>query len=212
MSCSQCVGIEEMFDDEHAAGELRRYRRRGPRITTRALIAELARLGVEGRTVLEVGGGVGEVHLELLARGASRATDVDASAAFLRTAGEEADRRGRRERVTHHHGNFVDVAARIEPADIVVLDKVICCYPDARSLLTLAAERAGSVLGLVYPTDSWLSRLFNWGFNLWMRADNFKTYVHRREDVEAFVRSRGLELRRRTLRGLWQIAVFSRGQ
>jgi len=210
MSCKQCTGIEEMFDSEHAKGELSRYRKRGPRMTTRRLVRELISRGVTGSTVLEVGGGVGDAHMALLAAGAGSAVDVDASKAFLKAAEKEAARGGLGERVKHLHGDFVDLAPGIAPADIVVLDKVVCCYPDAESLLTLSAERAGRILGLVYPSDNWISRVINWAFNLWTGMEDFKTYVHRRKDVETFVASRGLKLTKRLLIGLWQVAIFSR--
>ena len=212
MSCAQCVGIEELFDDDMADDELRRYHKRGPRRTTRVLIRVLTEIGVEGRSVLEIGGGVGAVHLALLEAGASSATNIDASSAFLRAAYKEAAKRGYRERISNRHGNFCDIAAEIPPADIVALDRVICCYHDARSLLQLSAERARSVLGLVYPRDTWLSRIINWVTNLtrgrWLPG--FKTYVHPREKVESFVRSRGMELQRRIKSPFWQVAVFSR--
>jgi len=212
MSCPQCVGIEELFDDDMAEDELRRYHKRGPRRTTRALIKAITGLGVQGRTVLEIGGGVGALHLALLEAGASTATDIDASAAFLRAAYKEAAGRGYRERISHRHANFVDVAVEVPPADIVALDRVICCYHDAQSLLELSADRARSVLGLVYPRDTALSRIINWFINLTRRRwlPGFKTYVHSREKVESFVRSRGLELLRRTRSPFWQVAIFSR--
>ena len=212
MSCEHCAGIEEMFDDENAEDELKRFRKRGPRWTTRILIRELVAQGVDGRTVLEVGGGVGVVHLALLEAGARNAIDVDASAAFLRAARKEAQRRGLGKRVTHRHGNFVDLAAETPAADIVALDRVVCCYDDAQSLVALAAERARAVLGIVYPRDNWPSRLINWALNLrWTRvAEGFRTYVHSREKVEGAVITRGLQFQRRINLGLWQVAVFSR--
>ncbi|MGO9413252.1 MAG: class I SAM-dependent methyltransferase [Spirochaetia bacterium] len=214
MSCEHCAGIEEMFDGDHAEDELEHYRKRGPRRTTRMLIKELLALGVQGRSVLEVGGGVGAVHLALLKAGAREATDVDASGAFLKVAEREAGRHRLHGRVTYVHGNFVDLAPRVATADVVTLDKVVCCYSDAQSLLEASAEHARSILGLVYPRDGWLSRLVNWAFNLrWVRvADGFRTYVHPRVAVEAAVRSRGLHLVRRTTLGFWQVAVFSRSR
>jgi SAM-dependent methyltransferase len=212
MSCQHCIGMEEMFDDEHAEDELKHYRKRGPRRTTRILIRELSAPGVKDQTVLDVGGGVGAVHLALLKAGAQRATDVDASAGFLRAAQREAGRRRLLSRVAHVHGNFVELAPGTAAADIVAMDKVVCCYDDARSLVALAAERARKTLGLVYPRDGWLSRLVNWALNLrWIRqAEGFRTYVHSRQLVEAVIRSRGLELQRRITIGLWQVAIFNR--
>ncbi len=201
-----------MFDDENVEDEVKRLHKRGPRRTTRILIRELTGRGVEGRTVLEVGGGVGAVHLALLEAGARAATDVEASKAFLRAARKEAARRHLDSRVTHHHGNFVELAPGLAAADIVALDRVVCCYDDAQSLVGLAAGLTRGHLGLVYPLDNWMSRLINWAFNLrWIRqTDGFKTYVHSRESVETVIKSRGLELQRRIARGFWQIALFSR--
>jgi magnesium-protoporphyrin O-methyltransferase len=200
-----------MFDDDHAEDELKRYRKRGPRRTTRILIRELLALGVEGRTALDVGGGVGAVHLALLEAGAREATDVDASAAFLRAAKKEAIRRGLSSRVTHRHGDFVELASQTSAADIVALDKVVCCYEDAQALLALAAERARRILGLVYPRDGWLTRLVNWVFNLkWLRSvDSFRTFVHSRKKVEEVIMARGFQLLHRIPCGFWQVTVFS---
>ena len=212
MTCPQCVGIEEMFDGDHAEDELHRYRRRGPRRTTRILIRELSAGGVKGQTVLDVGGGVGAVHLALLKAGASEATDVDASAAFLGVAQREAGRRRLGGRVTYVHGDFAKLGRTTKSADIVALDKVVCCYHDARSLLELSAKRARRLLGLVYPLDNWVSRLVNWVFNLrWIRTTSgFRTYVHPREVVEGIVMGSGLRLERRIICGLWQVVLFSR--
>ncbi|HUI72271.1 MAG TPA: methyltransferase domain-containing protein [Spirochaetia bacterium] len=212
MTCPQCVGIEDMFDDEHAEDELRRYRRKGARRTTRILIRELASYGVKGKTVLDIGGGVGALHLALLKAGADHAIDVDASAGFLRAAQKEASRRRFASRVTYVHGDFVDLAHDTPHADIVALDKVVCCYPDAQALLDSSADHTGQALGLVYPRDGWISKLVNWAFNLrWVRmTDGFKTYVHSRQRVEEALASRGLQLTRRILVGFWQVVVFSR--
>jgi len=214
MTCPQCAGIEEMFDDEHAEDELRHYRKRGPRRTSRILIRELSARGVDGQTVLDVGGGVGAVHLALLKAGARQATDVDASAAFLRVAQREAGRRRLRGRVTYVHGDFAKLGRTTERADIVTLDKVVCCYCDAQSLLRWAADRTGRSLGIVYPRDGWLSRLVNWIFNLrWVRVtDGFRTFVHPRETVEGVITSSGLQMVRRVSCGLWQVVLFSRPQ
>src|SRR5947199_213845 len=85
------------------------------------------------------------------ADGASGATDVDASAAYLAAAREEAARQGHAERVAYHHGNFVDLAATLPPADIVTLDRVICCYHDMPALVERSSAKAARLYGLVYP-------------------------------------------------------------
>jgi magnesium-protoporphyrin O-methyltransferase len=96
--------------------------------STRLLVEALRTQGIEGLMLLDVGGGVGAVIYALLQSRASVATDVDASAAYLATARDEAERQGLAERIAFHHGDFVVLAPTLPTADIVTLDRVICCY------------------------------------------------------------------------------------
>src|SRR5512147_1748560 len=130
MNCCQCQGIENVFSQEHAVKELKHYRSAGPARTTRMLTEAIKALGVAGLSLLDIGGGVGAVQHALLEAGVQKVTDVDASSAYLNAAKEEAERRGYAESANFRHGNFVDLATNIAPADIVTLDRVICCYND----------------------------------------------------------------------------------
>jgi Methyltransferase small domain len=76
----------DFYNARLAASDLKRYREKGPRPWTRALVESLKAEGVEGATLLDIGGGVGVISHELLAAGASSATCVDASAAYLASA------------------------------------------------------------------------------------------------------------------------------
>ena len=144
-----------MFDALSARRELTAYRRSGPTGSTRRLIDAIKAAGVEGASVLDVGGGVGVVGFELLAAGAERLTDVDAARAYVALARREAKRRGLEERATFHHGDFVGLADEIEAADIVTLDRVVCCYGDWAALVGRSVEHARRIYGLVYPNDRW---------------------------------------------------------
>ena len=212
MNCCQCQGIEELFDDQLVNRELLRFRDRGPTRETKMLITALEERGVQGDTLLDIGGGVGAVQYGLLEAGCQVATDVDASRAYLRAAGEEAGRRGLTDRISYHHGNFVDLAPDIAPADIVTLDRVICCYPDVEKLVSLSADRAGKLYGLVFPRDGWLTRV---GFSILnfimrLRRSSFRIFPHSTRAVEALIASHGLRkvFYRRSL--LWQVIVYSR--
>jgi 2-polyprenyl-3-methyl-5-hydroxy-6-metoxy-1,4-benzoquinol methylase len=122
---------------------LRKYREKGPIPSTKALIDALIAEGVEGATVLDIGGGIGAVQHELLAAGAAHVTSVDASVSYLEAAREEASRRGVEDRVTYRHGDFVELAESVPPADVVTLDRVLNVYPE---YLTGAA--AGKVVSI----------------------------------------------------------------
>jgi 2-polyprenyl-3-methyl-5-hydroxy-6-metoxy-1,4-benzoquinol methylase len=212
MSCVQCIGIEDIFDERRAALELRRYRRRGPGRTSRLLVESIVAEGVTGLTVLDIGGGLGAVHLGLLSAGAGGAVDVDASAGYLKAAKQEAERQGVAGRIKHQHGNFVDLARGVTPADIVTLDRVICCYDDAQSLLDSSAAKARSLFGLVYPIDSRLMKIARGLLNFSLRTlgKRFRIFVHSSAQVDAIARSHGFLKRTYHKRGIWQVVVYAK--
>ena len=146
MSCSQCCGLERQFDDAHALRNLRRFRRKGPAKATRWLLGAVAQDGVEGRTFIDVGGGIGAIQHELMARGAAGGAHSDAAPAFLRAARSEAEARGYADRMRYVDGDFVERARQLPAADLVTLDRVVCCYPDMPALLGAAvwALQAGA--------------------------------------------------------------------
>jgi 2-polyprenyl-3-methyl-5-hydroxy-6-metoxy-1,4-benzoquinol methylase len=156
---SCCQGFDDVFGAKTAERDLARYRRRGPTRPTRRLIAELRERGVAGATVLDIGGGIGAVQQGLLDAGAERATSVEASGAFVRAAREEAERLGRGDRIAYRQGDYVELAAGLEPADVVTLDRVICCYGDVEALVGRSADHARRLYGLVHPREAWWTRL-----------------------------------------------------
>jgi 2-polyprenyl-3-methyl-5-hydroxy-6-metoxy-1,4-benzoquinol methylase len=203
---------DRQFDARHAAKHLRAYRQNGPAGLTRALIEALAAGGVDGQTVLDIGGGVGAVHHELLRSGAAAAVDVDASRAYIAVAMEEAERQGHADRVHYLTGDFVVLADEVEPADLVALDRVICCYGDMAALVDRSATLARRRYGIVYPRDTWLGRFGVAVLNATSRLSRspFRAYVHRSAEVDAIVAGHGLVqcLHRTTL--IWQLVIYER--
>jgi SAM-dependent methyltransferase len=208
--CACAVGNE--FGERAARHDRDAYRRKGPARTTAWLIEGLAAGGAGGTTVLDIGAGVGAVHLALLAAGAASAVDVDGSPAYVAVAASEAERAGVRDRVSHRTGDFVELAPAIEPADLVALDRVICCYPDMDALVRLSIARARRRYGVVYPRDTtWiraLGRVANAVARLFRQK--VRIWVHRTTDVDAIVRAAGFvpRLERSTL--FWQVVVYER--
>ncbi|HEX5588967.1 MAG TPA: methyltransferase domain-containing protein [Candidatus Limnocylindrales bacterium] len=209
--CGSCY--DSAFDGRLAERELREYRRRGPGRASRAIAEALARTGVEGRTVLDIGGGVGAVHQQLLARGAARVTDVDASRPYLEAARSEAERLDLADRVRFEYGDFVTLAPGIEAADLVALDRVVCCYGDVDALVGLAAARTRRRLAITMPPDAWPVRaVFALG-NAWYRLTRnaYRAYAHPQARVVAAARGAGLEpAGPPTSVGLWRLLVFER--
>lgn len=211
-SCGRCEGANALFGERTARRDLRRLRRRGPIASTRLLVEGLRADGVEGRTLLDVGGGVGAVQHSLLEAGARSATQVDASAAYLRASREEAERRGHADRVRYLHGDFVELAEEVPEADVVTLDRVICCYPDMERLVERSASRARERYGVVFPRDRWATRVGLPAGNLFnrLRGVPFRVFLHPPEAVDAAIRRQGLEPRFRRRTFFWHVAVYGR--
>jgi SAM-dependent methyltransferase len=212
MKTCQCQGIETEFDQREAAKKLADYRKHGPPATTRILIDALREAGIENRTLLDVGGGVGAIQHALLKAGARSAVSVDASTAYVAAAQEEARRQDLSERIEFHRGDFVELAGAIPPADIVTLDRVICCYDDMPALVGLSAARAQRLYALVYPRDAGWVRLGLRLENLFLRlkGSSFRAFVHPTAAVEAILRTHGLRRRFYRHTGVWQVAVYER--
>ena len=211
MTCNQCQGIEQEFNRKHALEQLYQYRKKGASATTRQLITALTTGDVNGLTLLDIGGGVGAIQLALLKAGVSRAVDVDASPAYLEVASQEAKRQGFIERVNYYQGDFVELAPTISPADIVTLDRVICCYDDMLALVSLSAQRARRIYGLVYPRDTWWVRLLLPVMNLYLRLQrsSFRVFAHPTLAVDAIVRAQGFTQRFYREMGFWQVVVYT---
>ncbi len=212
MTSCQCEGIEACFNPRLAAQELNHYRRKGAAKSTRRLIAALEAEGVAGMTLLDIGGGVGAIPHALLRDGVNTATTVDASTAYLDVARDEAQRRGLSDRMRFEHGNFVELAPDIPPADIVTLDRVLCCFDDMTALVSASAARATHLYGLVYPRAFWLLRAFtriHAGFARLM-GNQMRFFVHAPAAVDAIVRGQGFERRFYDTVGLWQVIVYAR--
>jgi magnesium-protoporphyrin O-methyltransferase len=200
------------FDHKIAVRDLRDYQKDGPAATTQALIDALRRRGVEQSTLLDIGGGVGVIQLELLKAGAQIAMSVDASPDYQAVARAEADRRGLADRIAFQLGDFVALAATIPPADIVTLDRVVCCYAQMEPLVRLSAERCRRLYGLVYPRDRWLARVTirvqNFFRRLWRNP--FQSYVHSVEAMDALIRSLGFTERSKVRTFVWEVVVYER--
>jgi len=212
MSCCGSRCYQEQFGEKHAANDLRRYRAKGPDRTTRFLVEALEKEGVQGASLLDVGAGIGVVHHELLAAGAGTAVHVDATAANIKAAQEETARRGHAARVRFLEGDFVTLAAEIPPADVVTLDRVICCYPNMEELVAASASRARRLYGAVFPRERSLVKAFIVISNFARRLgrNSFRSYMHPVDAIDAAIERQGLRRCSVTQTVAWRVAVYSR--
>ena len=135
---------------------VRRYRRRGLEAVQRRLLEGLTAAGVAGASVLEIGCGTGELQRRVLAAGAVSAVGIDVAGGMIERARDAAAQAGLEQRTTFLVGDAVERAAELRPAAVVVLDKVLCCYPEIDTLLQVSLERTQRLYAVVVPRPHWL--------------------------------------------------------
>ena len=210
--CCDPRGCDQMFGGGFARRMARRYRRKGLDGTSTRLVDFLSADGVAGATVLEIGGGVGEIGVELLRRGAASLTEVELSSAYDEEAGRIATEAGVAERVRRR---IVDIAAspgEVEPADLVVLHRVVCCYPDHERLLGAAADRCRSRFAFSHPPRNAVSRALlgtqNAAFALMGRE--VRTFAHSPTAMLGVLEARGLRPVYSHRPMVWQVEGLAR--
>jgi magnesium-protoporphyrin O-methyltransferase len=212
MDACGCDDFASIFDRRTAEHDRDRYRRKGPDRTTRMLLDMIRPYGVGGSTLLDVGGGIGVIDSELLRAGAGHAVLVDASPAYLDVARQEARQANLLDRIEFVHGDFVRRATEIDAADIVTLDRVVCCYPDAEALVGSSAARARKVYGLVLPRDLWIVRvairILNLGSRIRRRA--YRAYAHPNSRIDQLVAAAGLRPTSEGATFFWRVVVYDR--
>ncbi len=211
-SCCHPGALEGQFGAAVAEKDLRRYRRKGPDKTTAILLDAIRSRDVVSATVLDIGGGIGVIAHELLAAGAVDATLVEAASAYIAQAETESQRRAQHDRMRFVHGDFVEVSQTLPEADVVTLDRVVCCYPDyerlvessagkCRRLYALSLPRARRGVKAVVAVQNGLRRL---------RGSSFRTFVHSTAAVHKLLAAAGLErvFHRETF--VWQVSLYTR--
>ena len=212
VTCRQCCGIGRVFDQKEARKRLKRYRKKGPDKVTTLLIEAISSHKDGDASLLDVGGGVGAVQLALLNHGVVRATSVEASLAYHAVAKEEAVRQGVTDRVTYLPGDFVDIAPQLVTHDIVTMDKVICCYPDAKELIHQAAQHSNHLVGLAYSHDNWLTRMVAAVANvlIQLRYRDFRGYIHANSLVGGILTHHGFRQVHRASTVIMQVTVWEK--
>ncbi len=167
--------------------------------------------GLRGATVLEIGGGIGALEVELLRAGAARGMNVELSPEYEEAAAELTAEHGLEGRIERRVGDVVTEPS-VPEADAVVLNRVVCCYPDYDALVGAAAQRARRLLVFSFPRERALVRLAFALMNLWLRLtrNDFRGFVHPVRAMLDVAERRGLTpvLEHRGL--FWQLAALER--
>lgn len=213
MNCcpSHCVAAG-FFDARIAKRDLRRYQRRGPDSSTRMLLAELRRGTLQDLHLLDVGSGIGVIAAELAGDGLASATLVDASAAYLDLARQNVEPRYGGRPTQFIAGDFASTTASLPEADIVTLDRVVCCYPNAEALMSTAAGRARRLLAFTHPPRRWYLRagFAMMNFFFWLARNPFRIFVHSPQQMAAVLEAAGFVPAAHRETFLWSFRLYRR--
>lgn len=211
--CGRYCVAETQFSEKIAYRDLQRYERRGPDGITRTLLKELRNWPLRGKELLDIGGGIGVLGGELADSGLAGLTLVEASPAYLVAARSQLERRFSPRPANFLLGDLTLIADSVACADIVTLDRVICCYPDAEALLSTAVARTRQLLAFTYPRDRWYVRMIFALQNMmrWIKGNAFRTFVHSPKEMTSLLERAGFlrQARRGTL--VWVADLYHRG-
>lgn len=212
MPCNCCEIENNTFTEDDAKADLKQYRKRGPANQTKLILEAVRSLGLKDTALLDIGGGIGTIHHELLKDVAREATHVDASSAYLKVATEEAKRLGHEAQVKFIHADFTDVAGELPQADVVTLDRVVCCYPNFRELLKAASSMSRKAIALTYPRETWYIKMVMSMMNFFQRVrrDPFRVFVHPVAEMERLLNEEGLKRVSTRRLFVWEMSLYQR--
>jgi 2-polyprenyl-3-methyl-5-hydroxy-6-metoxy-1,4-benzoquinol methylase len=212
---AECCDPEEydrVFGGRFAKRVAQRYRKHGLSRAARRAVGYLVDQGINGATVLEIGGGVGELQVELLRRGASHVTNLEISAGYEDQAQKLLEQAGLEDRVDRRLLDIAQAPGEVETVDIVVLHRVVCCYPDYERLLSAAGSHARRLLVFSHPPRNVVLRASFWLENSLrrLRGETFRAFVHPPAAMVAVLNETGLETRYRDRGFAWHVVGFAR--
>ena len=212
MSCN--CGLNEIFTERVSRHDARKYRRRGLDVRARRLLRGIERkVALADKTTLEIGIGTGGFTVEMLKRGAASAVGVDAISNQLQQAHDLAREAGVAEKLQLKQGDVTEIGAELAVSDVVVLDRVVCCYPDWSSLLEIATTHARAVVAMSYPRVSWYTRVWvriaNAGMKMLRRT--FRMYLHSPEAMQRVLQEQGFTPHVIGHRGAWELLIAAKG-
>ena len=210
--CCDRSGYRGVFNTKTAERNVRYFLKKGLDSTARPMVDAVSSRGVEGASVLEIGAGAGTALVSLLEAGAIRADAFEISAAYEGPARRLLEERGIDAPVEWHTGDFVAMTDAVDRADVVFLNRVVCCYPDMEELVDAVGSKCTRLLAMSYPRNRWPFRLFIRIANTWLRfrKNSFRIFLHAPDAVAKRVSGAGLrEVASGTTAG-WHWKVWER--
>lgn len=210
--CCTVNGLDKAFDQTQANRDVEEYTTTGLDETAQMLLDFFREKGLSGMTLLEIGCGVGSLLLELLKTGAEKGMGVDASPPYIQAAKGLAEKLQPRPAVEYLVMDFALQPDEVEEADIVLMHRVVCCYPQMVELVVPAAQHALKFLALSYPRDLWWVRLRIALENIFYRMlrREYRAFVHSPAQIQTTIIAQGFQPVRQDLSGEWHVDIYQR--
>jgi hypothetical protein len=210
VNCCSPTGYSTIFGAKTVERDARGYRRKGLAGSAGWLFQALIGEGVSDCSVLEVGGGIGSLQIELLEAGASHATNVEIIDSYEAVARSLIAEHGLEDRVERTVADYAQHPDQTPAADIVILHRVICCYPDPGTLTAAACSRTRDRVAITIPREAWWVKLGFRGMNAWLRLRRiaFRGYVHPQAQILEVAILHGFHTTRHDRGLLWESFIF----
>ena len=212
MNCKHCCGADQFFDMKGAQKQLKIFKKKGAGKSTKRLLKILHLQDIQGKTLLDIGGGIGAIQWSFLENGGKNTLGVDASRGYIKVAETYAVENDFIEKSQFLFGDFVDKSEEIPSHDFVTLDKVVCCYPDYQSLIGKSIGKCNKIIALTYPLGGPISKITAMFENIYFyfKKNPFHIYIHSPREIERFIISKGFAPVQKKISFPWHVQVYSK--
>lgn len=188
----------------------KRFTKKGFEPSQQHLMSGLEKAGYKNASLLEVGSGVGYMHLVLLQQGAKNAVGIDLAPDMLKEAQSWADEKDLTDRVQYIQGDFIELLDQVDAADVTILDKVVCCYPHAELLINSSTAKTNRVYALTYPRNRWFIRIAIEVMAMFLKliGSDFRAYVHNPDDIERWIINAGYKKSYQNKTFIWLTQIY----
>ena len=215
MECNcSTEGFNKEFGAKRATNDLKNYFKNGPKGNTKLLIDLLKSYDIKDKSLLDIGGGVGVIQFQLLDLGIKSVQSIDASQAYIKKAQEGAEKLGYNSQTEHIYGDFVQISKKINNAEIVTLDKVICCYKEFRTLVQESLNKTNEIYAIIIPRDVWWVKFFH-SLETFIRIvmrSKFRSYIHSINEIESIIIENGFTRRSQRYQREWLVCIYTKDE
>lgn len=206
------LAYQDTFDHKRAKKELADYKKKGVKANSQPLLKLIQNLPLKDAEVLEIGGGIGALVFESFKRGIQRAFCIDISKAYADTFLTESKEKGLEDKIEHYLGDFLEHSDKTPQVDLVILDKVICCYEDYVELINTSSAKAKQWYAFTLPQNNLVVKI---GHALSMavkrlKGDPFTSYIHPISTIKELLKNAGFEEIASSNRRGWKSMLFEK--